>query len=385
MNNYSLEPFRAALVVLKGLFDPVICHLVNLNAILSSLQIENDRSRLCVASFHVLSNPENDQHLKILNQEPIKNLIETTNAMLEHEPNIFNNIVVKHFGISEKQVDLEGLQITLQKNKKGILRNVSESLIKNGFMISTEIPSALTAGILSLFANSDWNPKEPITNPDKPPVLFVHGLKHNQSGWIFGDKMLKKSKFKDKFGSFYFISYDKVISNSWDKTIDDFVKIVSNKIESILRITGHKQIILIGHSLGGLVCSRYAETLGSSNCKNVITIGSPFDGSHVASFLENQKNLFGLSHREIDKQLSVGSKILKEIAETARESDWKGKIRYYCIRSNKDLLVPMENTLVTKDPRRIFTLESSGHIALLFTPKVWWKVADWLNEIYSNF
>lgn len=377
--------FRAALIVLKSLYDPDLPHIINMDNIKASLQFANDE-QLCCATFKALSNPENKDEHELLQDATIAHLINTTNGILDTEPNIFNVLVEKQFGITERQIDLEGLQIKKANEKKGFFKTMSGMLFRNGYMIGTEIPSAVVAGALSVFANSDWNPKSVITDKKRLPVLFVHGLKHNQSGWAVGDKLLQSSKYSGTFGSFYYISYDKVLSNSWNKTIDDFVAIISVKIANILLETGHDQIILVGHSLGGIICSRYAEMLqvhqSHQPVTHVITIGSPFDGSHVANLLKDQKDFLGMSHREIDKQLVLDSPILKEIATAARNADWSGKRKYYCIRSTTDPLVPKHNTFVTKDPRRQFTLESTGHIALLFTPKVWWKIAEWLYSIH---
>lgn len=284
-----------------------------------------------------------------------------------------------------QQVGIEKMLIKLynKQHEKGFVKKMSGILFRNAYMLATEIPSAVTAGALSIFAKSNWDPKEPITDKSRLPILFIHGLKHNQSGWYAGSELLNwHDKDNQICGSFYFISYDCVITNSWDKAIDDYVAIISGKVASIRAETGHQNVILIGHSLGGIIASRYAET--HTDAKHVITIGSPFKGSHVASLMKSQKEKFGMDQRVIDNELVEGSESLEKIRLDAEKSDWNGTIKYYNIRSTTDKLVPKSSTLVTKDPRRVFTMESTGHIGLLFMPKCWSKIYEWLSEIHDS-
>lgn len=279
-----------------------------------------------------------------------------------------------------KQTNLENIHMKILKPPKGFVKKISGMLARHAFMVATEVPSAVTAGALSIFAKANWDPKEPITEKSRLPILFIHGLKHNQSGWYAGSEFLQwYDKSNHVCGSFYFISYDCVITNSWDKAIDDYVQFISAKVASIRQQTKHDHIILVGHSLGGIIASRYAET--HTDVKHVITIGSPFKGSHVASFLKLQKEKFGMEQRIIDNELVEGSDSLEKIRADAEKSDWEGKIKYYNIRSTTDKLVSKSSTLVTKDPRRIFTMESTGHIGLLFMPNCWSKIYEWLSAI----
>ena len=314
--------------------------------------------------------------------------IEINNTMQEgivYLPISFINI---DGSIDYQLVEQHGLEKMLIKlynknHQKGFVAKMSGMILRNAYMLATEIPSAVTAGALSIFAKSDWDPKEPILDKTRLPILFIHGLKHNQSGWYAGSELLNwYDKNNQICGSFYFISYDCVITNSWDKAIDDYVAIISTKVVDIRAETGHDNVILIGHSLGGIIASRYAET--HSDVKHVITIGSPFKGSHVASLMKSQKEKLGMDQRIIDNELVEGSESLEKIRQDAEKSDWEGKIKYYNIRSTTDKLVSKNSTLITKDSRRVFTMESTGHIGLLFMPKCWSKIYEWLKEIHEE-
>lgn len=317
--------------------------------------------------------------------EDIYSAIVAVNNIISDNPDIIGLLAYAQLHIDKQQKNLERLQIPLPKKKVVPFKKLSGMLMRHVHMLATEIPSAVVAGGLSVWANSDWDPNEEqiITEPTKLPILFIHGLKHNQSGWAVGAYFLKQHSQRNaaakSLGSSFYISYDKIFSNSWDKMIDDFVAIVSGKVCEIRSKTGHDHIILVGHSLGGLIASRYAET--HSDVKHVITIGTPFKGSHIATLIKEQKEKYGLEQRDIDNELTVGSDSLKQIYTEAHNSDCNGTIRYYNIRSTTDPLVPKYSTVVTKDPRRVFTLESTGHVGLLFMPKVWKKIYEWLVDI----
>jgi len=378
----ATQKFQTAVAVLNVLFgyNPINHSHLNIKEIKNHLKINED-SKIVEASCKIISHPENPDELQMLHDPDIRQMINIINEMLREDPELVSILVYNNLMI-EEQVGLDGLQIKLPSKNPGLFRKVSGLLARHAHMLATEIPSMFIAGGLSVFANSNLDPTSPITDPKRLPVLFVHGLKHNQSGWLVGQALLNRYDKDKKFGSFYSLSYDKILSNSWDKGIDDYVLIIEDKINEVLKVTGHKKIIMIGHSLGGILSSRYAET--HDNCKLVFTIGSPFKGSHVASMLKEQKQNWGMKERIIDQQLVLDAPILNEIHKMAHDSDWNGRKVYFCIRSTTDQLVPKHNTFVTKDPRRTFTMESTGHVGLLFMPKVWQKVAEWLTEIYDE-
>ena len=117
----------------------------------------------------------------------------------------------------------------------------------------------------------------------QPVVLLVHGLLSNQGVWWLFARRLKRSgtlvdslDLKPMFGD-----------------IDDYVGQLKRHIDALAQ-NAKGPIILVGHSMGGLVCraylARYGALVGDARIVKLITLGSPHRGSLSAHFLPG-KNL----------------------------------------------------------------------------------------------
>ena len=119
--------------------------------------------------------------------------------------------------------------------------------------------------------------------PNQPVVLLVHGLLSNQGVWWLFARRLRRSgalvdslDLKPMFGD-----------------IDNYVGQLKRHIDALaLRAKG--PIVLVGHSMGGLVCraylARYGAVVGEARIVKLVTLGSPHRGSLSAYFLPG-KNL----------------------------------------------------------------------------------------------
>src|SRR5260221_11174004 len=88
----------------------------------------------------------------------------------------------------------------------------------------------------------------------KTPILLVHGYRQNQMDWIWFRAQLKNQQV----GPVYSINLSPPTAS-----IADLAQLIQKKVKSIQEETQQSQIILIGHSMGGLVSSYYAEFLAS--------------------------------------------------------------------------------------------------------------------------
>jgi triacylglycerol esterase/lipase EstA (alpha/beta hydrolase family) len=62
-------------------------------------------------------------------------------------------------------------------------------------------------------------------------------------------------------------------------SIDFFADQVAEKILDIAAATGAAQVVLVGHSMGGLVARAYLRKYGGAKVRRLITIGTPHHGS----------------------------------------------------------------------------------------------------------
>jgi pimeloyl-ACP methyl ester carboxylesterase len=65
--------------------------------------------------------------------------------------------------------------------------------------------------------------------------------------------------------------------------LDDMVPLLARRIDEVLAATGAAQLVLIGHSMGGLVCRDYLALAGGGKVAQLITLATPHQGSQLAA------------------------------------------------------------------------------------------------------
>ncbi len=65
--------------------------------------------------------------------------------------------------------------------------------------------------------------------------------------------------------------------------LDDMVPLLAKRIDEVLVATGATQLVLIGHSMGGLVCRDYLALAGGAKVAQLITLATPHQGSQLAA------------------------------------------------------------------------------------------------------
>jgi len=164
------------------------------------------------------------------------------------------------------------------------------------------------------------------------PIIFIHGFWGDLESWA---PAIEKIKDKDPQYKDYEMYYEgeHTIWNNYDarkchKSIwnvsyyesDQKIEIINGNIEKysrrlslmidiILRFTNYDKVVIIAHSMGGLVAKKYM-TSSEENWDKVfklLTVGTPHEGVHQA-----------LKIFDLMSDLKAGSKFLNEL-----EKDWK--------------------------------------------------------------
>ena len=190
------------------------------------------------------------------------------------------------------------------------------------------------------------------------PILLIHGYLHDSSAWL----LFKRRLSRWGFGPIYTINLGYPF-----RSICDYANQVAAKAEQIARQTGRKDLVLIGHSMGGLVSSWYATKI-APNPKDlqIITIGSPLKGTYAAYIA------LGANGRE----MLPGSSFVQELSQAI---NMNANLQYYHIGSLSDqIILPSSSALRGVNPEREYCVEDLGHMTLLFSPRVVKKVADWI-------
>jgi len=180
-------------------------------------------------------------------------------------------------------------------------------------------------------------------------VYCIHGTADRTSSFhLIVNRMLAQTP--SAISNFYLPAFD---SRLMGIGIDDFAKQLAEKI----RANGHKNVIIMGHSRGGLVAAYYAEYLAAADQVNVhaiIPICTPFGGSALA--------IMPLSWLSTSvKQMAKNSDFLRGLASRMLES----QRQYFPVSAERDPLVLKDSVCIPEHKDLLFTLDRHGHLSIM--------------------
>lgn len=250
--------------------------------------------------------------------------------------------------------------------QKGELPVYPWQLIIKSFFI--EIFCNIMRFFLLPFANITHKNVKAHTENTTLPIILVHGYLQNQTDWFWFRRQLEKKKI----GPVYSLNLQ-----THDASIRKLAETLQNKIIEIQNQTPCDKVILIGHSMGGLICSYYTEFLAKNNeVLMSIALGSPFLGTRLAAFGKGEhviemlpessflKNLYERMRQSPQKYFYVASKIDNLI------SPWQSAIPHY---DNDDKALENAND-------HCLILEDYGHLRFLISPKVIQQIISWIHH-----
>jgi pimeloyl-ACP methyl ester carboxylesterase len=195
-------------------------------------------------------------------------------------------------------------------------------------------------------------------------LLLVHGSGVTELNFLSARNIIDKLMIKT--GKEYDVYACNLNGDTATKgeTIETYAKLLYEKIQTIKA----DEIILIGHSMGGLVSAYCAENYNVP-VKKIITIGTPWQGSPILPKLIGKLWYKGARFY----QMLPGSEWLSNLHNQIK----KNKIMYYAYGSNLDYVVPYEYSILDSTIYKNFInkhISYHGHVMLILSGAAWREI-----------
>lgn len=135
--------------------------------------------------------------------------------------------------------------------------------------------------------------------------------------------------------------------------IDSYADGLARRIDEILVATGAEKLVILAHSMGGLVARAYLRKYGSGHVAKLITLGTPHHGTTMAR----------LSAGENGRQMVPGNAWLRQLNEDALTLPVVSVFSYH-----DNIVLPQESAVLAG--AKIVRLSGMGHVSMSFARRI---------------
>lgn len=201
----------------------------------------------------------------------------------------------------------------------------------------------------------------PAPGRDRRPVVLLHGFVDNRSVFV----LLRRSLVRHGRNHPESLNYSLLTCD-----IRAAAELLGRHIEEICVRTGHREVDIVGHSLGGLIARYYVQRMGGdTRVRTLVTLGTPHAGTQVAQLL---------SALPLVRQMLPNSDVIEELRSPAVGC----RTRFVSFWSDLDhLMAPVEAARIDH-PDLIATnvrVTGIGHLALPVHPAVAARICQALD------
>lgn len=167
-------------------------------------------------------------------------------------------------------------------------------------------------------------------------VLMQHGYVNNGAVWVFTARALEARGYR-------VFTMDQPPFAS----IDAMGELLAGRLDEVLRITGATRLTLVAHSMGGLICRAYLRRFGGDKVDQLITMGSPHQGTFHAKLARGANG----------RQMRAGNAWLTSLGETPVG------IPFTSIYSIHDTIISPQDSSVMVGADNV-QLSAVGHVSM---------------------
>ncbi|MFD8851790.1 esterase/lipase family protein [Streptomyces sp. NPDC059604] len=195
-------------------------------------------------------------------------------------------------------------------------------------------------------------PAPPGVGDERPPVVLLHGFVDNRSVFV----LLRRSLARHGWHHLESLNYSPLTCD-----IRTAAELLGRHVEEICARTGHHEVDIVGHSLGGLIARYYVQRLGGDQrVRTLVTLGTPHQGTAVAPLA---------SAHPIVRQMRTDSAPIEELRRPAPGC----RTRFVSFWSELDrVVVPTEAARIDHPDLDALNVRVTGigHLALPVHPSV---------------
>ena len=191
---------------------------------------------------------------------------------------------------------------------------------------------------------------DPIGSGGGPPILLVHGFFSNRGMWLSFRSRLAGANV----GRVYTVTLEPL-----NGSIEAMMPTLESRIDAIIHETGQEKIIVVAHSMGGLLARAYMAQVGAARIAKLITLGTPHHGSQIAAL-----GLF-----ECAKQMRYRSPWI-EMLEDLEAANPPAIPALSIYTLNDDLVYPPESSVLEWEGAENVPVSAVGHVALLYSEPI---------------
>lgn len=180
-------------------------------------------------------------------------------------------------------------------------------------------------------------------------VLLIHGYGCNSGYWHHLSRKLSAAKI-----THHAVDLEPVFGE-----IDDYIPAIHAAIETLRRESGQQQVVIVAHSMGGLVARAYLSKHGAAHIARIITLGVPHHGTGLAEVG------IGKNSDQMRCTDDNPNSWLRQLAEKENPAHYALFVNIF---SHHDNIVSPQTSSCLNGARNL-AVSGIGHVSLAFHPK----------------